>query len=194
MQLIFLRDLNCKIFTPNKWAAPAACIQSFVNGALGTRLPSCQQWIDSYKNDPDCTAIQEIVLNPSSICKEKLKKVHYAYRHHLCQSHIGIEDDMLILRELICGSTSYIRLQIVPDGLRDILFVASHSNPIGGHLNAYRSLHCLHLRYHWPEMYSYINRMCNACPGCALSNSLHSTSPELIYHFPIEAPFPCALC
>jgi hypothetical protein len=38
-------------------------------------------------------------------------------------------------------------------------------------------------------MFSYIERMCQACPGCTLSNSLRGNSSELIYHFPIEAPF-----
>jgi hypothetical protein len=38
-------------------------------------------------------------------------------------------------------------------------------------------------------MYSFIKRMCIACPGCALSNPTRSTSSELVYHFPIEAPF-----
>jgi hypothetical protein len=84
---------------------------------------------------------------------------------------------------------SYTRLQIVPAELRDILFVAFHSNPIGGHLDTARTLHRLRLRYHWPEMYSYIKRMCHACPGCALSNPSRSPSSDLIYHFPIEAPF-----
>jgi hypothetical protein len=45
------------------------------------------------------------------------------------------------------------------------------------------------MRFHWPEMYSYIKRMCHACPGCALLNPLHGSSSELIYHFPIEVPF-----
>jgi hypothetical protein len=31
--------------------------------------------------------------------------------------------------------------------------------------------------------------MCLACPGCALSNPNHSKSSELVYNFPIEAPF-----
>ncbi len=96
---------------------------------------------------------------------------------------------MLIFWEPICGSTSYTRLQIVPAKLRDILFVAFHSNPIGGHLDTARTLHWLQLRYHWPEMYSYIKRMIHACPGCALSNPSHSPSSDLVYHFPIEAPF-----
>ncbi len=130
-----------------------------------------------------------MVLDPSSIRKETLKDIHYAYHHHLQQSHIMIKDKMLILREPIRGSTSYVCLQIVPEELRNIFFVAFHSNPIGGHLNAYRSLHHLHLRYHWPEMFSYIKQMCQACPGCTLSNSLHGTSSELAYHFPIKVPF-----
>jgi hypothetical protein len=98
---------------------------------------------------------------------------------------------MLIFREPIRGSASYTRLQIVPAELRDILFVAFHSNLIGGHLDTARTLHRLRLRYHWPEpeMYSYIKRMCHACPGCALSNPSRSPSSDLIYHFPIEAPF-----
>ena len=37
--LVFVRDSNCELFSPSKWAAPAANIQSFVNGAIGTRLP-----------------------------------------------------------------------------------------------------------------------------------------------------------
>jgi hypothetical protein len=38
-------------------------------------------------------------------------------------------------------------------------------------------------------MYSYIKKMCQACPDCALSNPGRCTSSELVYHFPIEAPF-----
>jgi hypothetical protein len=38
-------------------------------------------------------------------------------------------------------------------------------------------------------MYSFIKRMCSACPGCALANPTRSTSSELVYHFPIDAPF-----
>ena len=38
-------------------------------------------------------------------------------------------------------------------------------------------------------MYSYIKRMCNACPGCALANPTKSKSPKLVYNFPIKVPF-----
>jgi len=38
-------------------------------------------------------------------------------------------------------------------------------------------------------MYSYVKRMCQACPGCALAKPTCGKSSELIYNFPIEAPF-----
>lgn len=122
-----------------------------------------------------------------------LKGIHYSYQKTLHQLFIIIEDNMLIFCEPIRGSTSYTCLQIVPKCLYDIVFIAFHSNPIGGHLNAYRTHHRLCIHYHWPEMYSFIKKMCNACPGCAPTNPTHSTSSELVYHFPIDAPFGCCL-
>jgi hypothetical protein len=95
--------------------------------------------------DPECCAIRYLVLNPGKICQDTLKSVYYTYHQPLRQSFIVIKDDMLIFREPIRGSTSYTRLQIVPRGLYDIICIAFHLNPIGGHLNAYRTLHQLHL-------------------------------------------------
>jgi len=52
-----------------------------------------------------------------------------------------------------------IHLQLVPAEFCNIIFVAFHSNAIGGCLNAYRTLHRIRLRYYWPGMYSYIKRI-----------------------------------
>ncbi len=118
-----------------------------------------------------------------------LNDVHYCYRHPLRQSQLFIEDGMIIYREPIRGSRSFTRLQVVPKALFGIIFTAFHTNPIGGHFNAYRTLHCLRFCYFWPKIYSFVKKMCSACPGCALSNSGRRTSSELVYHFPVEAPF-----
>jgi hypothetical protein len=96
---------------------------------------------------------------------------------------------MLTYWEPIRGNTSYTQLQIVPKALFDIVFVAFHSNLLSGHVNAYPTFHCILLCYFWPEMYSYIKKMCSACPGCALSNLSCGKSSEHAYHFPIGAPF-----
>ncbi len=68
--------------------------------------------------NPTCIAIHHLVLNPGTICKEILKDVHYAYRQPLQQSHIVIEDNMLILWELIQENSSYTCLQILPNKLQ----------------------------------------------------------------------------
>ena len=187
--LVFLRDSNCEVFQPNQFAAPAATIQTLVNGAICTRLPSRDRWISAYNNDPEMCLVRELAQNPSQITNKRLSEVDHNYRGPLRNSQISIKDGMLILQEPICGNTSYTRLQLVPQELRNILFVAFHTNAIGGHLNAYRTLHRLRLCFYWPGMFGYIKRMCSACPGCALSNPSRAKSSELVYNFPIEAPF-----
>jgi hypothetical protein len=96
---------------------------------------------------------------------------------------------MLILHELICSSTLYTCLQLVPQEMYNILFIAFHTNAIGTHLNIYRTLHRLRLRFYWPAMYAYVKQKCLACPGCALSNPNRGISSELVYNFPVKAPF-----
>ena len=46
--LVYLRDLNSKTILPNQFAAPAARIQTLVNGAVRTRLPSRKRWVQAY--------------------------------------------------------------------------------------------------------------------------------------------------
>ena len=72
--------------------------------------------------------------------------------------------------------------------MKNIVFVAFHANPIGGHLNAYRTYHRIRQRYFWPNMFQCIKKMYKACPGCNLSNLTQNRSAYLVYSFPIDAP------
>ncbi len=188
-QLVFLRNSNCKVFFPNQFAAPAATVQTLVNGTICTRLPEREQWLRAYDNDVELCVVRELALNPSRISNKRLSEVNHNYRGPLCSSQILVEDGMLILRKPICGSTLYARLQLVPWEMYNVLFIAFHTNAIGGHLNAYRTLHWLHLRFYWPAMYAYVKRMCVACLGCALANPIRGKSSELVYNFSVKAPF-----
>jgi hypothetical protein len=129
------------------------------------------------------------MLNPSKITNKSLANVNHNYRRPLCQSLIVIENDMLILHEPIIGTSLFTRLQLVPAKLMNIVFIAFHTNAIGGHLNAYRTFHRLCLHCYWPGMYSYAKHMFQVCPGCALANPTRGKSSELVYNFPVEAPF-----
>ncbi len=184
-----IRNSTLEIFEPNQFAAPAAIIQAFLSGAVGTTLPSHTRLIQAYNSDKDLCLIRKIVLNPSLLSNETLREINYNCHAGLQKSLILLEDGISIYREPIAGEQSYTRLQLVPKELYNILFIAFHLNPVGGHLNAYRILHRLRLHFYWPGMYSYIKRMCSACPGCALSNPTTGRSCELVYNFPIKAPF-----
>ena len=82
------------------------------------------------------STIRDLIVNPSKINNTTLNTVNHNYRAALRQSQIVIEDDMLIFREPVRGGSSYTRLQLVPAEFYNIIFVAFHSNGIGGHLNA----------------------------------------------------------
>jgi hypothetical protein len=110
LQLILLRNSNCEVFSPNQFAAPAATIQTLVNGAICTHLPSQEQRISAYNNNVKMCNVRELVLNPSQITNKQLSEVNHNYHGPLRQSQILIEDGMLILQEPICGSTLYTRL------------------------------------------------------------------------------------
>jgi hypothetical protein len=135
------------------------------------------------------SAIHGLVLNPSKINSSTLNDVNHNYCALLWQSQIVIEDGLLIYHKPMHGGSSYTRFQLVPLEFYNIIFIAFHSNATGSHFNAYCTLHCIHLRYYWLEIYSYINCMCNACPGCALANPIKSKSSKLVYNFSIEVPF-----
>jgi hypothetical protein len=99
------------------------------------------------------------------------------------------KDGLLIYHEPIHGGSSYTHLQLVPAAFHNIIFIAFHLNAIRRHLNAYHTLHRILLRYYWTGMFFYIKQMCTAYPGCALANPTKSKFSELVYNFPIKAPF-----
>ncbi len=98
------------------------------------------------------STIRDLVINMSKINNTTLNTVNHNYWAALRQSQIVIEDDMLIFREPVRGGSSYTHLHLVPAEFYNIIFVAFHSNAIGGHLNAYHTLHRIRLRYYWPGM------------------------------------------
>jgi hypothetical protein len=168
--LVYLHDANSELFSPNQFAAPAATIQTLFNGAICTRLPSKERWVQAYTNDTELCAVRDLTLNPSKITNKLLANINHNYRGPLRQSLIVIKNNMLFLHKPIFGTSSFTQLQLVPLELKNIIFIAFHTNPIGGHLNAYQMFHCLCLRFYWPGMYFYVKRMCQACPGCTLAN------------------------
>jgi hypothetical protein len=135
------------------------------------------------------STFHDLVTNPSKINNMTLNTVNYNYRVSLSQSQTLIKNNMLILGEPVHGGFSYTHLQLVPAEFYNISFEAFHSNAIGRHLNAYCTLDHICLCYHWPGMYFYIKRMCNACPGCTLAIPTKSKLFKLMHNFPIEAPF-----
>eukprot|EP00956_Cyclotella_meneghiniana_P034897 scaffold109224_cov64-Cyclotella_meneghiniana.AAC.3 len=190
-----ISNANIQIIEPRHTYAPAAMTTAFVNGAIGSRLPDHSTWIRALNADPETSLIRDMIKNPSLIKEPTLQKVHHSLRMPLRCSLLVLENDIIVFREPQgLGSSSYINLRLVPQSLRNIIFVAFHANPIGGHFDAGRTFRNIRLRFFWPSMYSYCVKLCSQCPGCALANRTTRRSSELIYRFPITAPFNVIHC
>ncbi len=49
---IQIRSRNFEIFQPNQYAALAACVQAFLHGSIGVRLPCTKVWAHALLDDP----------------------------------------------------------------------------------------------------------------------------------------------
>jgi hypothetical protein len=77
-----IRCSNFEIYEPNQLAAPAAHVQTFLNGAIGVRLPIREQWVRAYRDDPELSAVMRFVTNPGTISQRNLDeaKIDANYR------------------------------------------------------------------------------------------------------------------
>ncbi len=105
--LVYLQNTNSEIFLPNQFTAPAATIQALVNGAIRTRLPSKERWIQAYTADTELCAVLDLALNPSKITNKSLANSNHNYRRPLRQSLIIVKYDMLFLHKPIIGTSSF---------------------------------------------------------------------------------------
>ena len=176
---------------PRRLAAPAAIgqVPVFTNGAVGSQILDCAAWSKALGEDPMTKLLIDMVSNPALAESEtNVRLLHHIYRQPARQGQFSLRDGILYMREVFQNDTKYIELRIVPASLVNIIFVAFHANPVGGHLNAYRTYHRIRQRYFWPHMFQYIKRMCKTCPGCSLANLTRNRSSDLVYSFPIDAP------
>ena len=78
---------------------------------------------------------------------------------------IAMSKGILILKELIPGEATYRILRIFPRDLHNIVFIAFHATPIGGHRSIHATIVRIRMRFFWPEMYTYCRKLIDKCAG-----------------------------
>ncbi len=98
--------------------APAATTQTFLSGAIGSRMLDHEQWTKAYANNPCTAMLLRMVSNLSLIDdKSNMSIIHYVYRQPICKLLIIVEDDILYMKEPLASNDSFAKLQIVPASL-----------------------------------------------------------------------------
>ena len=130
-----------------------------------------------------------MIKNPSLINSDQFKNIHFSLRQPLRESWLYEEDGIIFIKQRVPFKNVSVSLRLVPNILRNIIFIAFHSNPIGGHLSLYQTMHRIRLRFYWPNMAKYIQEIMNRCPGCKMANATIHRKNNYLYSFPIDAPF-----
>jgi hypothetical protein len=63
VKLEMLLAMNTEVLTPNQVSAPAATIQTLLNGAVRTTMPSRSRWLKAWDYDSEMIAIRNLILN-----------------------------------------------------------------------------------------------------------------------------------
>jgi hypothetical protein len=86
-QLTFIQNSNCKILSPDQFAAPAATIQTFVNSAIGMHLPSHDCWVWANADNSMCQQLLDLVNNSGKIYKDTLRVLQLNCHVHSGRNH-----------------------------------------------------------------------------------------------------------
>ncbi len=78
--LVHLSDGNSKVFSADQFAAPAATIQTLINGAVCTTLSSRERWLHAYNNDLELHADWEFTLDLPKRNNKALAEVNHNYQ------------------------------------------------------------------------------------------------------------------
>ena len=131
-----LRLEEFELHDPSLRHAPSALCQisAFLNGAVGTKLPDNRHWSKALQDDPETKLLMRIVSNPGLAEEVKhINSLHSIYRHPARLGNFSTKDGVLFMKEIFKHDSKYSNLRIVPLAMRNVVFVAFHANPIGGH-------------------------------------------------------------
>ena len=147
--MLSIRDESINIFDASNNPAPAAAalIPSFLNGAIGTRLPDHFTWVAAYERDPETKLLLSFAKDPSLTTEPVVQKMHWIHRQPSRDGQLFEENGILFIRDLFKNNDKCLRLQVVPVALRKILFVAFHYNPIGDYLDTFCTYNRIRLRF-----------------------------------------------
>ena len=82
-RLVSIRDANLEIFEPSLNQPPVNHVQAFLNGSIGTKMPTPDTWKREYEADEETRLLKQLILDPSRISKDSLSNVNFMYRHAL---------------------------------------------------------------------------------------------------------------
>lgn len=192
-------NLACTVIDQLLATSPSSLPTSPVTQVLclhGRPVPTDPDWRRAYADDPDTNSIITTLTSTPNYTwtKAALRRLPADYRQPLRNKLVHLRDERLVYLKPIPHNQRSLALIIVPCALRRTIFTAYHASPLAGHMDYYKTLYCLRLRFFWPKMWTSVRQLISTCAHCILSNATKRDASSLLYSFPVTKPFCMLFC
>ena len=152
-------------------------------------LPQSSDLTAAYLLDSETKIILESLQSKTELSGDSLANLCTTYRQTLANDLVNLFDGKLVYYEQTSTSTKYICRIIVPSNLRRYIFSVLHAFPSAGHMGEYKTLYRVKLRYFSPRHRRDIKDWIKSCPYCTITYKWHRRGSELLFYWPVSAPF-----
>ena len=152
-------------------------------------LPTHQTWVQAIRDDPDLKRI-------SRAMKREARYPHRAdlkeplFLEALQQGQLELDNDILYYYDHSkTRDMRQLRRRVVPERLRQLIFIACHTSPFAGHSGLTRTLYRLQTRFWWPGMVRDATEGVKSCLHCNLTNATSHENQTLLNSQTSQVPF-----
>ena len=152
-------------------------------------MPVSDQWARAYNDESATKVLLDRLSVSTPLDKPTILHLPAAYRTAITCNLLGILEGRLVYYEPIATFTNHICRIVVPISLRCIIFDLMHATPIASHMEEYKSLYRIKLRYFWPSLRSDVADWIKQCAHCIITYRWRRRGQELMLSWPVSSPF-----
>ena len=181
-----------KTFTSDDFSPttpPPPHLQCISNCFTFKTLPAKHNWEEVYQQDSETKLFLYHLPINASLDQSTIRRILAAYRTAISRNQIELLSGRLVYYEQISFANKRIYRIVVPLSLCRNFFILMHASHVTGHMDKYKTLYRIRLRFFWPRMHADIKEWTQQCPNCILICRWRRRGQELMFSWPNSSPF-----
>ena len=159
---------------------PPPHIQYISNCFTLQPLPAKNTWEIAYQQDSDTKNVFDHFTLNDPLDQSTILNLPEAYRKVLSRNQLELLGDGLVYYGQLSFANKHICRIVVPLSLRHKIFNRIHDTPVAEHMDEYKTLYRIRLRFFWPRMRTDIKEWIHKCPHYTLTYRWRCRGQEFV--------------